>query len=108
VLPVAPFAPAGPIGPREEELDETGVEEVVAGTNVAICVNRSKFDPVPSGRKTRTFVGLTPLIRIETSYAQLDGVRRGLSVVGSSRLKYPAALSVATVGPLKTTVSSGS
>ena len=65
-------------------------------------------DPSPRGKNTRTFTDLTPLIRTATSYAQPEGVTRGLSVVGSSKLKEPVPLRVATVGPLRTTESSGS
>jgi hypothetical protein len=56
--------------------------------------------------KTLTLVDLTPLMRIETSYAQPVGERSTLSVVGRSMLNEPVASRVTVIGELTATASS--
>ena len=68
--PVAPVGPIGPIGPRAETPSDGALPDVVVGTRRPICEKRSTSLPSPRGMKTLTLVDLTPLMRIETSYAQ--------------------------------------
>ena len=47
-------------------------------------------------------------MRIETSYAQPAGVKRGLSVVGRLTANWPVASKLTVIGPEKTTAESES
>ena len=106
VAPVFPTAPAGPIGPRLPlpEADVTA-PELETGSD-PISLNRSTLDPSPAGRNVRIVFGLTPLMRIEISYAQPCGERSGLSVVGRSIENEPVALSDTVVGDVSTAAES--
>ena len=106
VAPATPAVPAGPIGPLllvPEGVDAT--PDDVRGS-LPISLNRSTSDPSPPGKNMRIVVGRTPLMRIETSYAQPVGLRSGLSVVGRSTENEPVASSDTVVGDVSTVAES--
>ena len=106
VAPVTPCEPAGPIGPRLPlPEDDVTVPELETGSD-PISLKRSTLDPSPAGRNIRIVFGLTPLMRIEISYAQPRGDRSGLSVVGRSTENEPVALSDTVVGDVSTAAES--